>query len=249
MRTLCSTKGTERASKTKLCHHSDKSYDTCAIGVESFHPVFQFIRSAADMGVKQVLSPNRKSKYLVLGQDDQIPLEEREPWHEKKSSGPNHPAWTQDDSLPTRPPEHGELSLKFTDNFLLQLLIVIGLAVFFRRLWILHGITVLFLHRMLTLGFRWFDFFVDTGVFDQVFRITRYIFRFAFKNTEKALQGDSLRILFAASWLQNYNAWGRHVWLAILREQYKHVNRLALSEMEGVLERAKEMQQKNSNER
>lgn len=151
------------------------------------------------MGLKKVLSPNRKKKYVVVGKKDQLPTADAE-LGSTASTG-ELPAPPQNGPLPTKPPEQ-EKSLTVGDNVFLQLFVVIACAMFFRRLWMLHGITILFLRRMLILGLRWFDFFMDTGVFHEIMSITGYIFRFAFKNTEKVLQGDSLRMFFAASWLQ-----------------------------------------------
>jgi hypothetical protein len=153
------------------------------------------------MGVKKVLSPNRKKKYLVLGQLDQFAPAEPDLC---SSTNPVHALTAQESSLSTQLQQQGN-ALNLADNLFLELIVVIGCAIFFRRLWILHGITIVFLRRMLKLGFAWLDFLLDTGVIHEIMSITRHIFKFAFKNTEKALQGDSLRIFFAASWLQVRN--------------------------------------------
>jgi hypothetical protein len=149
------------------------------------------------MGVKKVLSPNRKKRYLVLGQSDQFA-----PAEPDLSSFTN--PTSQESSLSTQLQQQDN-SPNLADNLFLELIVVIGCAIFFRRSWILHGITIVFLRRMLKLGFAWLDFFLDTGVLHEIMSITRYIFKFAFKNTEKVLQGDSVRMFFAASWLQVRN--------------------------------------------
>ncbi|CAJ1942516.1 unnamed protein product [Cylindrotheca closterium] len=141
---------------------------------------------------------------------------------------------TNENLVTKHPLVHRGLGL--TDNFGVELAIVVGSAIFFRRLWILHGIHFIVLRRTLRLAIAWIDYFFEAGIYEEIKRTAVYIFRFYLNHTEKALSGDSMRLFFAASWLQTYNAWGYHIWFAILRRQYKHVNKLELNEQEDKLQ-------------
>ena len=143
----------------------------------------------------------------------------------------------------------GHISLGLAEHFGLELLFVIGCAIYFRRLWILHGIHFIILRRTLRLAIAWIDYFFDAGIYEEVKRTALYIFRFYMSHTEKALSGDSMRLFFAASWLQQYNAWGYHIWFAILRRQYKHVNKLELNEQEDNLQTTEMLMEKRRAQR
>jgi len=145
---------------------------------------------------------------------------------------PQNDTTANDDMAAKDQSEH----LGLTDNFGVELAIVVGCAIFFRRLWILHGIHFIVLRRTLRLAIAWIDYFFEAGIYEEVKRTALYIFRLYMNQTEKALSGDSMRLFFAASWLQTYNAWGYHIWFAILRRQYKHVNKLELTEQEDKLQ-------------
>jgi len=138
---------------------------------------------------------------------------------------------TANNNLSTRS-EPGETGLGLADNFVVELAIVVMCAIVFRRLWILHGIHFIVLRRTLRLAIAWIDYFFDAGIYEEVKRTALHIFRISMKETEKALSGDSIRLFFAASSLQNYTSWGHHIVFAILRRQYKHVNKLELNEQE-----------------
>ncbi|KAL3939081.1 MAG: hypothetical protein SGBAC_006126 [Bacillariaceae sp.] len=185
-----------------------------------------------------ILSPNnRKSKLCVVAPSSRNldkPIanldEEEEP-----EPLPHNDTTPNGGSMATKHhlENHG---LGLTDNFGLELAIVVGSAILFRRLWILHCIHFIVLRRTVRLAVAWIDYFFDAGIYEEVKRTALYIFRFYMSHTEKALSGDSLRLFVAASWLQQYNAWGYHIWFAILRRQYKQINKMELKEQEDNLQ-------------
>lgn len=184
------------------------------------------------MVLKRVL-PARKSKLCVTAQSsrnmnkDLIDMEE-ETEHSATAATPNGSATHE---------RAGHMGLGLTENFGLELFFVIGCAILFRRLWILHGIHFIVLRRTLRLAIAWIDYFFDAGIYEEVKRTAVYIYRLSMSHTEKALSGDSVRLFFAASSLQQYSSWGYHIVFAVLRRQYKIVNKLALNEQEDNLQR------------
>ena len=110
---------------------------------------------------------------------------------------------TSSSSLGTRKKsESAQRGLGLTDTIGIELAIVFGAAIFFRRLWILHFIHFIVLRRTLILAIAWIDYFFDAGLYEEVKRTALYIYRISMSHTEKALSGDSMRLFFAASWLQ-----------------------------------------------
>ena len=49
--------------------------------------------------------------------------------------------------------------------------------------------------------------------------------------------------------VQNYSTWGYQIWFAILRRQYKHVNKLELSEQEAKLQTTEMLVEKRRQQR
>jgi hypothetical protein len=159
------------------------------------------------------------------------------------------PAAAPNGNLDTKHESAGHISLGLAEHFGLELLFVVCCAIYFRRLWILHGIHFIILRRTLRLAIAWIEYFFDAGIYEEVKRTALYIFRFYMSHTEKALSGDSMRLFFAASWLQQYNAWGYQIWFAILRRQYKHVNKLELNEQEDKLQTTEMLMEKRREQR
>jgi len=145
--------------------------------------------------------------------------------------------------------EPEDTGLGLSNNFGVELAIVVSLAIVLRRLWILHGIHFIVLRRTLRLAVAWIDYFFDAGIYEDVKRTALNIFRISMSNTEKALSGDSMRLFFAASSLQTYSSWGYHIVFAILRRQYKHVNKLELNEQEDKLQTTEMLVEKRRQQR
>lgn len=139
-----------------------------------------------------VVAPSSRNLDLSVAdveeEDDLKPLAR----YDKKSTN---------DSLATNHPSVRR-GLGLADSFGLELAIVVGSAIFFRRIWILHGIHLIVLRRTLRLAIAWIDYFFDAGIYEEIKRTALYIFRFYLNHTEKALSGDSMRLFFAASWLK-----------------------------------------------
>jgi len=155
------------------------------------------------MALKRVLSSNRGSGKLCVVAPSSRNLDtananlEQE---EELEPLPQNGTTTNDNLVTKHPLIHQGLGL--TDNFGVELAIVVGSAIFFRRIWILHGIHFIVLRRTLRLAIAWIDYFFEAGIYEEIKRTALYIFRFYLNHTEKALSGDSMRLFVAASWLQ-----------------------------------------------
>ena len=88
------------------------------------------------------------------------------------------------------------------DSLLLEVCAVILLAIYFRRLWILHLLSYLFIGRILKLAFAWYSYFFDTGVIHNISHLVRGFSHTAFKEMDKIFQGDALRLWLASSSIQ-----------------------------------------------
>jgi hypothetical protein len=95
-----------------------------------------------------------------------------------------------------------EQGSKIHGNLLFEVGVVIALAIFFRRFWVLHGISLLLISRMLRLCVAWTTYFSDSGILTEIISLGKQLSRTVFKETEKIFQGDSFRLWVMGSSFQ-----------------------------------------------
>jgi len=198
------------------------------------------------VGLRKVFSPNRKAKQHLLGQSDQPTTIPSSPPLMEPDDDDGSKDRTTNNNVQNHCKKHRNNSsrgLNLGKNLLLEIGLILTFAIVFRRLWILHGITLVFLSRMFKVIFAWIGLCTDTGVFQEMWAVSMSIVKQHTDFLEKLVEGDSFRLFVAGSYIQNMNSWGIDVQLAILREQMKQINKLQTSEMKEVIERGQEMQQ------
>lgn len=125
-------------------------------------------------------------------------------------------------------------------SLLLEIVIVICCSIIFRRLWILHGVSLVLFYRLLETAFAWMMFFFDTGVFHRISHLFKTLSRSAFRETEKMFQGETIRLWIASSSIQFIAQTPDSVVTDFLREQSRHINKLLVRDTNRLVEQAEE---------
>lgn len=130
-------------------------------------------------------------------------------------------------------------------SLLVEIVIVICCSIIFRRLWILHGVSVVVFFRMLETAFAWMLFFFDTGVFHRISHLFKTLSRSAFKETEKIFKGETIRLWIASSSIQLISQTPDSAVTEFLNRQARHINRLLIRDTNRLVEQAEERKEKH----
>ena len=153
----------------------------------------------------------------------------------------------------SKPFYHHSIDLSKRDNFGLhyfygsptavQIYAVVTAAIISRRFWLLHGITIIFVRKILDVLYAWGIYFAASSELKELKQLNFWLINCWLQQAEKAIQGDTLRQALVGSAVKVWNSFGRSLFYQVWRAHLRDVNAAILRETKELIARTDNIRQ------